>query len=249
MNEIRIAHLYPSLMNVYGDRGNIICLRRRAEGRGIAVTVDAIGPGDPVDFSECDLVVIGGGQDREQRRIAPDLASHGPALREAVEADLPVLAVCGGYQLMGREYVTGEGETLPGAGLFDVATTHPGAGVERCIGNVVADCDLVEDRLVGFENHGGRTHLGAGAQPLARVLVGHGNNGEDRTEGVVHRRAIGTYLHGALLPKNPKLADLLLAQALEHRYGNQALHLAPLDDSLEQAANAAAQAIAGRGPR
>lgn len=242
--QIRVAHLYPNLMNIYGDRGNVICLRRRCEARGIAVQVDEIGIDDPFDPDAYDLIVIGGGQDREQRRIAADVAAKGAALREAVDNDTPMLAVCGGYQLMGREYVTAQGDTLPGAGIFDVVTTHPGEGAERCIGNVVAQCDEVDATLVGFENHGGRTYLGPNARPLARVLRGHGNNGEDRTEGAVHRRAIGTYLHGSLLPKNPRLADRLIALALAHRYGEDAPALASLDDRLELAANAAAQSLA-----
>lgn len=248
--KIRIAHLYPNLMNIYGDRGNIICLKRRAEARRIAVEVDEIGITDRFDPGEYDLIVIGGGQDREQRRIASDLAARGDALREAVEGDTPMLAVCGGYQLMGREYRDAQGDILPGIGIFDAITKHPGEGAERCIGNVVAESDEVEEqRLVGFENHGGRTYLGPKARPFARVIEGHGNNGEDRTEGAVYRRAYGTYLHGSLLPKNPKFADKLIALALEHRYRGSAPVLEPLDDRLELAANVAAQSLRSGGRR
>lgn len=244
-HEVRIAHLYPNLMNVYGDRGNIICLRWRAEARGIGVRVDDIGLGDTFDPDAHDLIVIGGGQDREQRRIADDLIAKGPALKDAVESDAAVLAVCGGFQLMGREYRTAEGATLGGVGIFDAATVHPGAVTRRCIGNVVAQSEIVRAPLVGFENHGGRTYLGADAVPLAWVLEGFGNNGEDRTEGAVYRNAYGTYLHGSLLPKNPALADRLIAEALAHRYGADAPELAALDDQREIAAHAAAQLLRG----
>jgi CobQ-like glutamine amidotransferase family enzyme len=233
-------------MNIYGDRGNIICLRRRCEARGIGVEVEEIGVSDPFEPSNYDLILIGGGQDREQRRIAGDLIASAPALREAVENDMPMLAVCGGYQLMGREYLTAEGDTLPGVGIFDAVTRHPGEQAARCIGNVVAESDEVGVRLVGFENHGGRTYLGPDARPFAHVIEGHGNNSEDRTEGAVYRNAYGTYLHGSLLPKNPALADRLIALALKHRYGADAPELQPLDDRVELAANAAAQQIAAR---
>ncbi len=245
--EVRIAHLYPNLMNIYGDRGNIICLRRRCEERGIAVRVDDIGIGDEFDPDAYDLIVIGGGQDREQRRIAGDLAAKGAALREAVAANVPMLAVCGGFQLMGRDYRTADGEMLAGARIFDATTVHPGEDARRCIGNVVARSDVAGGSLVGFENHGGRTYLGAGAQPLAWVLEGFGNNGEDGTEGAVERRAYGTYLHGSLLPKNPAFADKLIAEALERRYGENAPALATLDDTTERAAHAAAARLRGGG--
>lgn len=240
--EIRICHLYPDLLNLYGDRGNIIALRRRAGWRGIGVTVASVGVGDRPGFDACDLAFIGGGQDREQSLIAEDFArGKREALAEAVEAGMALLAVCGGYQLLGRYYRTAAGEEMPGVGLFDLWTE---AGSRRIIGNVVVETDLWGDAprtLVGFENHSGRTFLGPGCRPLGRVVLGGGNNGADGYEGAVHRNAVGTYLHGSLLPKNPRLADWLLARALERRYGaGAAAALVPLDDAAEARAHAAA---------
>ena len=238
---IRLAHLYPKLMNLYGDRGNIICLRRRCEARGIKLTVDELDLGDRLDPQACDVIFIGGGQDREQRRIVRDLIDvKGEAIRRAVEEGVTALAVCGGYQLFARYYRPAAGEDLPGLGIFDAFTQHPGENVARCIGNVVAEWD--GGTLVGFENHGGRTFVGDGARPLATVRSGHGNNGLDKTEGAVYKNAYGTYLHGSLLPKNPRFADHLLRLALRRRHGE--VELAPLDDALEDAAHAAAVRVA-----
>ena len=238
---IRLAHLYPKLMNLYGDRGNIICLRRRCEARGIDLTVDELDLGDRLDPQACDVIFIGGGQDREQRRIVRDLIDvKGEAIRRAVEEGVTALAVCGGYQLFARYYRPAAGEDLPGLGIFDAFTQHPGENVARCIGNVVAEWD--GGTLVGFENHGGRTFVGDGARPLATVRSGHGNNGLDKTEGAVYKNAYGTYLHGSLLPKNPRFADHLLRLALRRRHGE--VELAPLDDALEDAAHAAAVRVA-----
>lgn len=235
--ELRLAHLYPDLMNIYGDRGNVIALRWRCERRGIAFRVTPLGLGERFDPGACDLVLIGGAQDSEQRRVAQDLRDvKGGALRDAIEEGLPALAVCGGYQLLQRFYRAASGEELVGLGVFDAYTAHPGPGARRLIGNVAARWE--GGTLVGFENHGGRTQLGPGARPLATVLRGHGNNGRDRTEGAVYRNAYGTYLHGALLPKNPAFADHLLRLALERRYGQVAL--APLDDRVELRAHEAA---------
>jgi CobQ-like glutamine amidotransferase family enzyme len=235
--KLRLGHLYPRLMNVYGDRGNIICLQRRCLLRGIALEVTALEPGDRLDPQAFDLLFMGGAQDREQRLVADDLARmKGAPLREAVEAGVPFLAVCGGYQLAGRFYRDADGSELPGAGVFDLYTHHPGAAAPRLIGNLVAVWEGGD--LVGFENHGGRTHLGAGVQPLARVVHGFGNDGKSGFEGARYRNAFGTYLHGPLLPKNPTLADRLIALALEQRYGDPSLE--PLDDTLEWRAHAAA---------
>ena len=237
---LRLAHLYPDLMNLYGDRGNIIALRRRCELRGIDLEVVEVSTGDEFDPKTFDLVFVGGGQDREQRRVAEDLQRHGASLRNAVEGGMSVLAVCGGYQLMGHSYRVAEGDELPGISVFDLTSLHPGPQAERCIGDVVAEADGMV--LVGFENHGGRTYLGPDARPLARVLAGHGNNNEDRSEGAIYKNAIGTYLHGSLLPKNPALADRLISLALERKYGDGAL--AALDDAPEKRAHASARAVA-----
>jgi len=239
---VRLAHLYPTLMNLYGDRGNIIVLRHRCEARAISLELTDLGLGDPFDPAAFDLVFIGGGQDREQRRIADDLLTvKGAPLKTAAAAGLPMLTVCGGYQLFGRSYQPAAGEELPGLGIFPIRTVHPGEDAPRCIGNVeVAWGDAT---LVGFENHGGRTYLEEGAQPLGRVRAGHGNNSEDRTEGAVVHNVYGTYLHGSLLPKNPAFADHLILLALRHRYGPH-VTLPPLADTLEHGAHAAATRIA-----
>ena len=242
---LRLAHLYPKQMNLYGDRGNILCLRRRCAGRGIELMVDELEMGEPLDPAGCDLIFMGGAQDREQRRVAADLlAAKGDALRQAVASGVVVLAVCGGYQLLGRYYRPAEGEDLPGLGIFDAWTVHPGPTAKRFIGNVVVRWQGAT--LVGFENHGGRTFLGPAARALARVIAGHGNNGRDGTEGAVQANAFGTYLHGSLLPKNPRFADHLIALALARRYGRG--ELAPLDDALEGRAHAEAVRLAVKKP-
>lgn len=257
---LRIAHLYPRLMNIYGDRGNILCLVRRCRERDIDVEVTELSLGDPFDATAHDLIFVGGAQDREQRRVAEDLRSvKGEAIREAVEAGVTLLAVCGGYQLCGRFYREASGAELEGLGIFDSWTEHPGPDARRLIGNVVAELspESAEGRrpelvggwegatLVGFENHGGRTYLGSGAQPLARVRSGLGNNGRDGTEGARYKNAFGTYLHGSLLPKNPRFADRLIELALARAHGD-GVQLAPLDDRLEEAAHQAALRLAGR---
>jgi len=242
---LRLAHLYPKQMNLYGDRGNILCLRRRCEARGIELTVDELEVGQPLDPTGCDLIFIGGAQDREQRRVAADLlAAKGEALRQAVDAGVVVLAVCGGYQLLGRYYRPAAGEDLPGLGIFDAWTVHPGPTAKRFIGNVVVRWQGAT--LVGFENHGGRTFLGPASRPLARVIAGYGNNGRDGTEGAVQANAFGTYLHGSLLPKNPRFADHLIARALGRKYGQDGL--SPLDDALEEQAHAEAVRLAVKKP-
>ncbi|MFN2470071.1 MAG: type 1 glutamine amidotransferase [Gaiellaceae bacterium] len=246
---ISVGHLYPDYLNIYADRGNIAVLERRAGWRGIELNVEAIGAGDVLRPGEHDLLYVGGGQDREQALIAPDLASRGAALREAVAGGVAVLAVCGGYQLLGRLYRGRAGEKLPGAGVFPLETV---AGERRMIGDVLLECELdagERQTLAGFENHAGRTRLDEGAQSLGRVLAGFGNDGESGAEGCRVGNALGTYLHGPLLPRNPWLADWLLARALKHA-GGTAIVLAPLPDELEQRAHAvAADRARSRGGR
>jgi CobQ-like glutamine amidotransferase family enzyme len=238
---LRVAHLYPRLMNIYGDRGNIMCVRHRCEARGMGFELTELGLRDRLDASAHDLIFAGGAQDREQRGVVDDLlATKADAVREAVEDGVALLAVCGAYQLFGKFYRESSGAELPGVGVFDLHTEHPGEGARRCIGNIVVEWDAPAGvrTIVGFENHGGRTRLGPGVRPLARVRSGFGNNGEDGTEGAVYRNAIGTYIHGSLLPKNPALADHIIALALARRYGE--LALAPIDDRAEERAHAAA---------
>ncbi len=250
-SRLRIAHLYPRLMNIYGDRGNILCLTRRCRARGIDVEVTELGLGERLDQHAHDLIFIGGAQDREQRRVAEDLRTvKGEALREAVESGVVALAVCGGYQLFGKLYRESSGAELQGLGLFDLWTEHPGPDAERLVGNVVAELEPDPNdgwrggTLAGFENHGGRTHLGPRAQPLARVRSGAGNNGRDGTEGARYKNAFGTYLHGSLLPKNPRFADRLIALALAHHGDDR--KLGAIDDRLEEAAHRAALRLTGR---
>jgi lipid II isoglutaminyl synthase (glutamine-hydrolysing) len=236
--QLRICHLYPDLLNLYGDRGNITVLVQRARWRGIPVTVTEAASGARIDPDAVDLFFIGGGEDRQQRIASEDLirVKRGP-LEEAVEGGAVVLAVCGGYQLAGRYYRPAEGEDLPGVGLLDLWTEHPGPSARRLIGNLVIEVEGMDAPLVGFENHGGRTHLGPGARPLGRVLSGFGNNGVDGWEGAVSRRVYGTYLHGPLLPKNPEFADRLIREALGRRHPG--LALPPLPDTLERLARKA----------
>jgi CobQ-like glutamine amidotransferase family enzyme len=237
---LRVCALYPDLMNIYADRGNLLLLERRCRWRGLGFELSSSHLGEPLDPSGADLFYIGGGQDRDQVRCAVDLAQvKRPALHEVAARGAVVLAVCGGYQLLGRSYQLGE-ETLPGVELVDAWTVRE-AG-PRLIGNVAIEVELAPGRsmvLAGFENHGGRTYLGPGARPLGRVLRGHGNNGRDGFEGIRAGSVIGTYLHGPLLPKNAWFADWLIEQAV-------GLHpLEPLEDSLEQAAHEAARRAAG----
>jgi lipid II isoglutaminyl synthase (glutamine-hydrolysing) len=238
--ELRVCALYPDLMNIYADRGNLQLLRRRCEWRGIGFTLSGSGLGEPLDPGAHDLFYIGGGQDRDQALCATDLATvKRDALHAAAARGAVIFAVCGGYQLLGHGYELG-GERLPGVGLVDLETVREDG--PRLIGNVAIE---LEGRvLAGFENHGGRTRLGAAATPLGRVLRGHGNDGRSGYEGVrggPRGNVIGTYLHGPLLPKNAWFADWLTATAL----GQDPSALAPLDDALEDAAHAAARRAAG----
>src|ERR671914_2099022 len=209
---IRVGHLYPDYLNIYADRGNIAVLARRAAWRGHDLDVLSVSVGDRVRPGEHDLLYIGGGQDREQALIAPDLAAKAEQISEAIGAGAALLAVCGGYQLLGRFYRDRSGAELPGIGLFPL---HTVAGERRMIGDVLLACELepgTTRTLAGFENHAGRTFLEDGARPLGRVVAGLRNNGEDGFEGCRLARAIGTYLHGPLLPRNSWLADWLLGE-------------------------------------
>lgn len=230
-----VGWLYPDLMNIYGDRGNILTLLRRAEWRGFEAREIGLGRGTVEGMADVDVFFFGGGQDREQALVYQDLLDHKQArLEQAVAGGAMVLAVCGGYQLLGHFYQTAEGERFPGIGLIDVRTE---AGRKRFIGDVVVAAaveGMHPDTLVGFENHSGRTYLGSGARPLGRVRLGNGNNGADGTEGCIQGGVVGTYLHGSLLPKNPQLADYLIRRAMTRRGITE---LAPLDDSIELAAH------------
>ncbi|HZO34356.1 MAG TPA: hypothetical protein VFB17_04695 [Gaiellaceae bacterium] len=244
---IRVGHLYPDYLNIYADRGNIAVLAERARLRGHELDVASIGMGDEVRAGEVDLYYVGGGQDREQELVAHDLAAKAEPLRAAVEDGAAFLAVCGGYQLLGRSYIDVAGVELPGIGLLPLRTV---AGARRMIGDVLLDCDWAKRTLAGFENHAGRTLLDPGAEPLGRVLAGFGNDGESGREGCRYRRAYGTYLHGPLLPRNGWFADRVLADALAHRTGGEPSDLEPLDDELENAAHAVSAARArSRGGR
>ncbi len=246
---IRVVTLYDDVMNVYADRGNMIAVRARAAEHGIAVESTPVSLGDALP-ADADLVLIGGGQDREQRRIADELAAHGAALRAWTDAGVAMLAVCGGFQLFGQSYRDATGIELPGAGVFDMTTVVPGPGWPRCIGDVVATAEVPGvGEVVGFENHGGRTYLGPTARPFARVEYGYGNNGDDGTEGAVRGAAIGTYLHGSLLPKNPVLLDYLLAAALRHREGATSVPLRRLPAPFAERAHATAVQVARRRSR
>lgn len=235
--DLHIAHLYAHFLNLYGDRGNILTLSRRARWRGINVTVHPIGLGEDIDIDKYDFYFIGGGQDKQQQTIAEDLYLRKERMQQAVKSGAVILSVCGGYQLLGHYYRPHEGPELKGISLLDAYTV---AGHRRMIGNVVVKA-ADGQTLVGFENHSGRTYLGTGVPALGKVTVGNGNNGEDGLEGAAQGTVYGTYLHGSLLPKNPVLADRLLQQALCRRHGS--INLEPLDDSLEVRAHKRAMSL------
>lgn len=229
-----VGWLYGTKMNIYGDRGNVLAISQRARWRHIDVEIRDIGFGDAIP-DDVDIFFWGGGQDQEQVAVSRDMQGDKAArLRASIDDGAAMLAICGGYQLLGHEYRPHKGEVLPGVGLFDATST---AGPERFIGNVVVNTPRW-GTLVGFENHSGLTYLGDGVEPLGTIEVGRGNNGQDGTEGAVYRNAIGCYLHGALLPKNPKLTDWLIQGGLQRRYGDA--ELPPLNDDLEHQAHATA---------
>lgn len=234
---LTVHHLYADMMNLYGDRGNVISIEKRCEWRGINAEVVDVGLGEKINPTGCDIFLFGGGQDREQALLAEDLSgSKGADLRAIVENGGVVLGVCGGYQLMGHYYETLEGEKLPGVGIFDLYTEPGKPGEPRLIGNVLVRVSLGDGstrEAVGFENHGGRTYLGD-TKPFGEVVAGHGNNGKDGGEGARRLNAYGTYLHGSLLPKNPWLTDQLISQAVSATDDN--FELESLDDTIEETA-------------
>lgn len=236
-----IAHLFPDLLNLYGDGGNVRILERRLRDRGVAVEVRRVNHGQSVDLTDVDLVFLGGGPDREQRLASAELMRMRDELRAFVEDDGVLLAICGGYQILGKEWLLGD-EVVEGLGIVDMTTERAAGSADRLIDNIVLDSPLAQMPVVGYENHAGRTRLGAGVQAFGRVVssVGHGNNDDDKQDGVLYKNVVGTYLHGPLLAKNPQVADALLTRALERRAaraGISAPFLAALDDTVEEAAN------------
>lgn len=228
--KIRIGHLYPDLLNLYGDRGNIQCLKKRMQWRGIDAEVQEFQITDTISFLDLDIVLLGGGSDREQMLVCEKLKTIRQDFKEYVEDNGVVIAVCGGYQLLGHYYDTDDGR-IEGLSLVDLYTEQ---GTPRLISNIVIQNDLFPYPIVGFENHGGRTFIGDN-KPLGKVLFGYGNNETDKAEGVLYKNVIGTYLHGPLLPKNPHICDYLIKNALERKYGTS--DLSPLDDEQELQAN------------
>ena len=229
--KLTIGHLYPELLNLYGDRGNIQCLMKRCQWRGIEAETIAFEMGDTIDFSKLDIVLLGGGSDREQMIVCEKLKEIQKDFKAYVEDNGVVIAICGGYQLLGSYYKTDQG-MIDGLSLVDMYTEQEEG---RLISNIVLKSDLFEMPVVGFENHGGRTYLN-GNKPFGKVLYGAGNDGKSGYEGVVYKNVIGTYLHGPLLPKNPQVSDYLIRKALERKYGGEVI-LTPLDDSQEKEAN------------
>lgn len=229
---LTIGHLYPDLLNLYGDRGNIQCLMKRCQWRGIGAETIAFELGDEIDFSKLDIVLLGGGSDREQKIVCEKLESIKVDFKKYVEDNGVVIAVCGGFQILGNYYAMAE-ETIQGLGIVDLETDR---GTDyRLIDNIVLESDLFSMPIVGFENHGGRTNI-KNNKPLGKVIYGSGNDGKSGYEGVVYKNVIGTYLHGPLLPKNPQVADYLISKALERKYGHP-VELTELDDREEKEAN------------
>lgn len=233
--ELKICHLYPDVLNLYGDRGNVMCMTRRLQWRDIGVSVTKLPIGSDIKMSGYDLVFIGGGQDFEQAVLLDDLhRGRDREIKAAIEDGVTFLTICGGYQMLGSYYETHEGQRCDFIGALDLYTI---GAQKRMIGNYKFTCDpaLGDITVVGFENHSGQTRLGSGVQPLGTILKGFGNNGEDGTEGAHYKNVFGTYCHGPMLPKNPEFCDLLLKTALERKYGS--IELLPLDDTLEHEAH------------
>jgi CobQ-like glutamine amidotransferase family enzyme len=250
--KIKLYHLYPDAMNLYGDLGNVIALKKRCEWRGLEFEVVEVKVGDTIDFSDCDILFMGGGQDRGQKTISLDLQKRGDDIRDRIEEGMVALTICGGFQLFGNYFKTADGTEIPGISVFDAYTE---AGKKRLIGNVVVDIthtstewassykfkqmETAHTTLVGFENHSGLTHLGPKTKPIGYILKGLGNMGDGGYEGGFYKNAFGTYLHGSLLPKNPWFTDHLIEMALINRYGSP-IPLDKIDDSLELLAHEAA---------
>lgn len=240
---LTIGWLYPELMSTYGDRGNIIVLQKRCEWRGIKTEVKRLDLEFKIDdLKSCDLLFMGGAQDKQQAIVAKDIKNKSDALKKMIEEEIPGLYICGAYQFLGNYYKEADGTIIDGLGIFDLFTENPGTSHPRLIGNIavtlspVGSFDLAQKNngkiVVGFENHGGRTYLGKEIKPLAEVISGFGNNGTDKTEGAIYKNSFGTYMHGPVLPKNPNLADYLIKLALEKKY-KEKISLESLDDSLE----------------
>ncbi len=239
---LKIGHLYPTLMSVAADRGNLFSLAKRCQWRGIAVEVEQIYVKQTPDFTKYDLILFHGGADREMELASRDIQAKAPSLREAAAANTVILSICAGYQLLGHHYKPFQGPDLKGVGLLDLYTEGGGT---RYMTHMALECQFPETGLkvmVGYENHSGRTYLGQNAQALGKVLVGWGNNGKDNQEGAIYKNVFGTYLHGPLLPKNPWFTDILIRRALERRYGE--VELAPLDDATENTAHDVALKLA-----
>jgi len=231
--ELKICHLYSDVMNLSCDRGNLICMEKRLQWRGIQVEIVPVNMGDTLNADDYDLIFIGNGQPYTQPLLLEDLRQYkANALRDAVEANVPVLAIDGGYELLGKTYETADGQKLEGIGVLDIETK---CGQKRLVGNCAFACEELDTILVGFENHAGQTTLGNGVRPLGKVLAGGGNNGTDGTEGARYKNVFASYAHGSLLPKNPVLCDHVLKLALERKYGE--VELQPLDDAIETAAH------------
>ncbi|MDR0513731.1 MAG: glutamine amidotransferase [Coriobacteriaceae bacterium] len=242
MRPVTIAHIFPDLLNLYGDGGNLVCLKQRCAWRGIPVEVIAQRYGESLDLSQVDIVFLGGGPDREQKLASEGLLRMRDALKEYVEAEGVLLAICGGYQILGKEWLLA-GESIEGLGIVDIVTKRVNRKPRRLIENIVLQSPLCPMPVVGYENHAGRTFLGEGLKPFGKVIstTGWGNNDDDKQDGVLYKNVLGTYLHGPLLGKNPQIADHLLKQASSVRTqrGLEAFELSPLDDTIEKAANEA----------
>ena len=231
---LTIGWLYPELMNVYGDIGNIIVLQKRCEWRGIKVQIKHLNVGfNQNELNDCNILFMGGAQDRQQKIVATDLRKKANALKSKIEQGTPGLYVCGAYQFLGKYYKESDGTKIKGLGIFDLYTENPGKDVQRLIGNVIIESKF--GKLIGFENHGGRTYLGENIEPLGKIISGFGNNGKDKTEGAIYKNSFGTYLHGPILPKNPKLADYLIKASLKIKYGSP-IKLSPIVNSAEERA-------------